>query len=367
MNRDRHARTDEGRHDMICAVAGRTVLVPPSVVPGEHIVERVHEVRITASSGFHNGQTRRCVGNEHRQEAIPALGGELGSLGGYVHRPALVAGVDRDRGGIHTMKPNAAPQRMVNMKNMDRATPATEFDRFRVLSFDCYGTLIDWEPGIRMALRRWAARRHVTVGDDELLELFATFENRIERETHPAPLYPAVLAETLHRIGATVGAEVDESDAAAFGASVGDWPAFADSIDALHRLQQKYRLIIVSNIDRASFAASNRRLGVAFDRIITAEDVGAYKPDEPHFRALLAQIEAWGLQQNQLLHVAQSLFHDHEPARRLGLATVWIDRRRDRDGYGATPPPEDGSITPTWQFPSMATFAEAANPIFSPG
>lgn len=251
------------------------------------------------------------------------------------------------------------------MTNMDRGVPANVFDRFRVLSFDCYGTLIDWEAGIRTALRRWADRRHIAVGDDELLDLFATFETRIERETSPAPLYPVVLADTLLRIGGTVGAEVDESDAAGFGASVGDWPAFADSIDALQRLKQKYRLIIASNIDRASFAASNRRLGVTFDRVITAEEVGAYKPDQPHFTALLAQIEAWGLHQDQLLHVAQSLYHDHEPARRIGLATAWIDRRHDRDGFGATPPPGDRSITPTWRFPSMAAFAEAAVPVLA--
>jgi len=240
-----------------------------------------------------------------------------------------------------------------------------EFDRFEVLSFDCYGTLIDWEAGIRTALRRWADRRRVTAPDDELLDLFAAFETRIERDRHPAPLYPTVLAETLRSIGSALGARVDEEDARSFGASVGEWPAFADSTEALKRLEQRYRLVIVSNVDRASFQHSNRRLGLTFDRIITAEEVGAYKPEEPHFTALLDQIRSWGFNRDQLLHVAQSLFHDHEPARRAGLATVWIDRRTHQDGYGATPPPLDDSITPTRRFPSMAAFAAAAAPDLS--
>ena len=235
-----------------------------------------------------------------------------------------------------------------------------EFDRFSALSFDCYGTLIDWETGIRAALGVWADRHEVTAPENELLGLFAAFETEVEQEAHPAPPYPLVLEETLRRIGATLGTEVDEADSQAFGSSVADWPAFADSGSALSRLQQQYRLIIVSNIDRASFAASNRRLGVTFDRVITAEEVGAYKPQEPHFAALLAQIGAWDLRPDQLLHVAQSLFHDHEPAHRMGLATVWIDRRHGQGGYGATPPPANASITPDWRFPSMAAFATAA-------
>ena len=238
----------------------------------------------------------------------------------------------------------------------------SEFDRFQVLSFDCYGTLIDWEAGIRAALRVWADRHRVIATDDEMLDHFATFETSIEQETEPAPLYPAVLEETLRRIGLAVGGPVDDRDATAFGASVGDWPAFPDSTGALLRLQQRHRLIIVSNVDRASFAASNRRLGVTFDRIITAEEVGAYKPQEPHFEALLAQIRSWGFGKDQLLHVAQSLYHDHEPANRAGLATVWIDRRHDHEGYGATPPPVDPSAAPEWRFPSMTAFADAAHP-----
>jgi 2-haloalkanoic acid dehalogenase type II len=233
-----------------------------------------------------------------------------------------------------------------------------EFNRFQVLSFDCYGTLIDWEAGIRAELRNWADRHNVAATDDELLTHFAGFESAIQRETTPAPLYPQILEETLRRIGEAVDCPVDETAAEKFGRSVGNWPAFADSAEALRRLQQRFLLVIVSNVDRESFAGSNQRLGVTFDRVITAEEVGDYKPHPAHFDALLAQLKTWDTAPDHLLHVAQSLYHDHEPAQRAGLATVWIDRRSRQEGYGATPPPADLSVTPDWRFPSMAAFAD---------
>ena len=123
----------------------------------------------------------------------------------------------------------------------------------------------------------------------------------------------------------------------------------------------RYRLVILSNVDRRSFAASNRRLGAVFDRIVTAEDVGAYKPDRAMFDALLAAVEAMGSERSRLLHVAESLYHDHQPAAAAGIDSVWIHRRFDRDGFGATHPP-DGEVHPKWRFTSMAAFAEAAVP-----
>lgn len=235
----------------------------------------------------------------------------------------------------------------------------SEFDVFRALSFDCYGTLIDWEAGILSHLRPWAHRLGLEVEDEELLTAFSEIETRVESETHPAPLYPSVLAETLRRIGDRFGADVSTEEAAAFGASVEDWPAFPDSAEALNRLSQRFRLIIVSNVDRASFAGSNRHLGVEFDRIITAEDVGAYKPNPPHFEALLAVLPALQVEPRQLLHVAQSLYHDHQPAARYGIASVWIDRRQGREGSGATPAPTR-SVAPRWVFPDLASFADVA-------
>jgi putative hydrolase of the HAD superfamily len=236
-----------------------------------------------------------------------------------------------------------------------------DFDQFRALSFDCYGTLIDWETGIRSALSRWAASRGVDISSDELLGEFSEIETVVEQERTPAPLYPEVLAETLRRIGARCGAIVSEDDARAFGASVPEWPAFPDSADALSWLKQRFRLIIVSNVDSASFAASNALLGVEFDRIITASEVGAYKPSPAHFEELFASLPALGVRRSELLHVAQSLFHDHEPAARYGLPSVWIDRRRDQRGPGATPSPTTESVRPRWRFPTLASFAKAVD------
>jgi putative hydrolase of the HAD superfamily len=146
--------------------------------------------------------------------------------------------------------------------------------------------------------------------------------------------------------------------------SVPDWPAFPDSADALARLARHYKLIILSNVHRAGFAASNQRLHGDFAAVITAEDVGAYKPAEKHFRALDAALPRLGVDRPGLLHVAQSLFHDHVPARREGLPSVWINRRHDRPGWGATPQPTDA-----WsfdlEFTSMAEFADAVERAFN--
>lgn len=233
-----------------------------------------------------------------------------------------------------------------------------EFAQFRALSFDCYGTLIDWERGITQALRPWARRQGLQVSDSTMLKLFSATETAVQTE-HPTMRYPDVLGEVLRRIGQRLRAGVSPADAAAFGASVGDWPAFPDTASALHRLGSTYALIILSNVDRQSFARSNRHLGVAFDRIITAEDVGSYKPSPQNFEALLETVADLDLTPDQLLHVAESLYHDHEPARDAGIASVWIHRRHAVDGFGATPPPQ-ADTAPRWRFESMAAFADAA-------
>jgi 2-haloacid dehalogenase len=231
---------------------------------------------------------------------------------------------------------------------------SSHFDNYRALSFDCYGTLIDWETGIVQSLQPWCAWHGVDLRPDELLELYGRHESEVEAE-HPAMLYPDVLAESLRRIAASLGQEVSESECVEFGASVSAWPAFADTALALRRLKRSYRLIILSNIDRASFARSNRRLGVEFDLIITAEDVGSYKPAQGHFDQLFDQLPTIGVERSELLHVAQSLFHDHGPAQRLGLPSVWIDRRHDRSGPGATPAVD---VDVAWRYPSLAAFAD---------
>ncbi|MDP9465305.1 MAG: HAD hydrolase-like protein [Actinomycetota bacterium] len=236
----------------------------------------------------------------------------------------------------------------------------SDFDRFEALSFDCYGTLIDWETGLANALRPWATRNGLALDDQALIFAHGRHESHVEDDM-PGALYPIILAETLRRVGVDFGAEVTDADAAAYGRSVKDWPAFSDSAAALSRLSERFKLIIVSNIDRASFAASNPRLGVTFDAIVTAEDVGSYKPHRGHFDRLFEEIARLGVDRDHLVHVAQSLFHDHEPAAALGLPSVWIDRRHDKGGTGATATPA-GEVSPTWRFTSMAEFAEAAAP-----
>jgi putative hydrolase of the HAD superfamily len=232
----------------------------------------------------------------------------------------------------------------------------SNFGTYRALSFDCYGTLIDWETGIVNALQPWAAWRGVDRSASELLELYGAHESQIEAE-RPAMPYPEVLAEVLRRLAASVDLDASDAECAEFGGSVAAWPAFADTARALRRLKERYRLIILSNVDRASFARSNRRLGVDFDLVITAEDVGSYKPAPGHFDALFERLPTLGVERGELLHVAQSLFHDHEPARRLGLPSVWIDRRHDRDGSGATPHSE---VDVAMRYHSLADFADDA-------
>ncbi len=232
----------------------------------------------------------------------------------------------------------------------------TDFD---ALSFDCYGTLIDWEAGITAVLGPWASAHGVAASSEELLEQYAQIEARAEAE-HPTALYPDILDAAMRSLGSSLGIDVSSADAERLATSVGDWAAFPDSPAALRALSQQYKLVILSNVDRVSFAKSNERLGVEFDAIITAQDVGSYKPTLNNFVVLVERVRAMGVEDGRLLHVAQSLFHDHVPARSLGLPTVWIDRRGARHGWGATPPPPTAP-TPDWTFPSMAVFAAACH------
>jgi 2-haloalkanoic acid dehalogenase type II len=233
------------------------------------------------------------------------------------------------------------------------------FADFDALSFDCYGTLIDWEAGLAAALRPWAARHSLALTDEALLLAYSTHEATAEAE-HPTALYPEILARSMRALGEELGAPVTDAEAEAFGASVPAWPAFADSPDALARLASRYKLIILSNVDRTSFAGSNARLGVTFTSILTAQDIGSYKPSPRNFEALLAERDRLGIPEGRLLHVAQSLFHDHVPAKAAGLPTVWINRRHAKPGWGATPEPE-APVTPDWTFPSMGAFADAVD------
>jgi putative hydrolase of the HAD superfamily len=237
-----------------------------------------------------------------------------------------------------------------------------DLTEFKALSFDCYGTLIDWESGLAAVLMPWARERGLELSAEELLLAYSSHEAAVEAE-QPFRLYPDVLATAFRRTGAELGHEVSDEWAQRLGSSVPEWPAFPDSAEALARLASRYRLIILSNVHRAGFAGSNRHLRGDFAAIITAEDVGAYKPAENHFRALDTTLDSLGVERSELLHVAQSLFHDHVPAKREGLPSVWINRRRDSPGWGATPEPS-GEFSYDLEFGSMGEFADAVDKAF---
>ncbi len=220
-------------------------------------------------------------------------------------------------------------------------------DGIQVLSFDCFGTLIDWESGIWAALAPLVARAGGDIAREAALADFAATESAIEA-ADPAPLY-AVVLETVHAgLARAWGVAADPAADRAFAASIADWPAFPDTKAALRRLKARHRLVILSNVDHAGFAVTAPKLGVNFDAVLTAEAIGSYKPDPRNFAALLDCVTGFGVARSGLLHVAQSLFHDHGPANRAGIASAWIDRRAGQGaaggdaGWGATvPPPPD--------------------------
>jgi 2-haloacid dehalogenase len=237
-----------------------------------------------------------------------------------------------------------------------------DLGEFDVLTFDCYGTLIDWETGILAALHAALGTDDAGVNagagagslphDDALLEAFGRHES--EAEAGPYLPYRQVLGRVLRAMAAELGRAVDDAAVATFGGSVVDWPAFPDSSAALASLHERYRLGVITNCDDDLFAASARRLGFEPDWVITAEQAHRYKPNPRNFELAFERI---GLPPKRILHVAQSLFHDHVPAKRLGLSTVWVDRRHDRPGSGATPP---ATATPDLAVPDMATLARLA-------
>ncbi len=225
---------------------------------------------------------------------------------------------------------------------------------FSTLTFDCYGTLIDWERGITDALRPWADRHGLQLSDEQLLEAFAELEPKHQAAT-PDKLYPELLA-TVHRdLAARWDIPANDEEAATFGRSVKNWPAFDDSAASLQYLKKYYKFVIISNIDHTSFRYSNDKLGVSFDEIITAQDVGCYKPDRRNFEYMISRLADTGIAKNRILHTAQSLFHDIAPARAAGLSTMWINRRKHKKGAGATAPVAE-TVRPDFEVASLAEF-----------
>jgi 2-haloacid dehalogenase len=227
---------------------------------------------------------------------------------------------------------------------------------FDTLTFDCYGTLIDWERGMLDGLVALTERRP-GLDRDRILEAHAFHESEQQRRT-PTMRYRDILPIVYRRLAEEWALPVSREECRRYGESVKDWPAFPDAPAALARLGENHRLVILSNIDNESFAASNEKLGVEFDAIYTAEDVGAYKPADANFHYMLERLERLGVDRTKILHTAESMFHDHGPANRHGLANCWIHRRHDKEGFGATRSP-DTMPTHDFRFVSMAAMADA--------
>jgi 2-haloacid dehalogenase len=228
---------------------------------------------------------------------------------------------------------------------------------FRALTFDCYGTLIDWESGMIEALKPLTERVGRALARNDILEAHARQESRQQRYT-PAKKYSDLLAVVYKRLAEEWGVKAALEECEAYGRSIPQWPVFPDSSDALTYLKQHYKLIILSNVDNASFAHSNQKLGVDFDAIYTAEDIGSYKPSARNFEYMTDQLAHLGVKRSDILHTAESLFHDHVPAIAHNLATCWIYRRHDQEGFGATLSPQTRPKA-DFRFNSMAELVTA--------
>jgi 2-haloacid dehalogenase len=228
---------------------------------------------------------------------------------------------------------------------------------FKALTFDCYGTLIDWESGMVEALKPLTSRVTRELSRNDILEAHARHESAQQLQT-PGKTYRDLLPIVYKRLAEEWGASASWEECVAYGRSVRDWPAFIDSAGALQYLKKHFKLVILSNVDNENFAGSNKKLQVEFDAIYTAEDVGAYKPSDKNFEYMLSKLKTLGIEKHQILHTAESMFHDHGPANRHGLASCWIYRRFDQDGFGATMHPGE---MPKYEFGfnSMADLVKA--------
>ncbi|KAJ5901772.1 Haloacid dehalogenase type II [Penicillium taxi] len=225
---------------------------------------------------------------------------------------------------------------------------------YRLLCFDVYGTLIDWEGGIIEALAPILHKSETQFSRKHLLTIFQELESKQQART-PAMPYSELLATVHPQLAQRLGVSAPSSEESKqFGESVGSWPAFPDTVEALQRLSKTYKLVVLSNVDRASFAKSNAGSlqGFPFDLIITAQDIGSYKPDPRNFAYMKKAVqEEFGVEPNQILQTAQSQFHDHRPARAAGIHSVWIERP------GATMGNLDGPIY-DWQFATLGDMAD---------
>ena len=227
-----------------------------------------------------------------------------------------------------------------------------DFSRFEILTFDCYGTLINWEDGILRCLHRVLAANGKDADDATILQLYGDFEARAEQGKYRC--YRDVLQSVVKQFGEQLGFAPTDHETRSLPESLPNWKPWPDTVNALRELQQRFRLAIVSNVDDDLFAATLPQLGVKFDPIITAQQAGAYKPSLKIFELALRRI---GVPAHRILHVGQSIYHDVLPAQSLGLATVWVNRPSPRTGVGAVKAAEGH---PDLQVSSLAELASAA-------
>jgi 2-haloacid dehalogenase len=225
-----------------------------------------------------------------------------------------------------------------------------DFAKFELLTFDCFGTLIDWETGISKCLQPIIKSHGIEISDDELLEKYARFESELETGSYST--YKAVLTAVVQNLGNDLGFQPVLKEYQALPASLPHWPPFPDTVDSLRRLHRRFKLGVISNVDNDLFVGTMRTLGVSFDWIVTAEKVRAYKPSPAVFEYAL---KTFGLPREKILHVAQSLYHDIVPAKALGLSTVWVNRRHDKEGTGATLPAQ---AQPDIEVPDLNSLVE---------
>ena len=211
--------------------------------------------------------------------------------------------------------------------------PKINFDKFKVLTFDCYGTLIDWENGILTAIRPVLKKHNIEVDNEQILSLYAKVESKAEKGKYIK--YKDALRKAMKEISKKFGFTPSAKESECLVNSLKNWKPFPDTVAALQKLKKKFRLAIISNIDDDLFAFSAKHLKVKFDYIITAEQVKSYKPSLNNFRVAIKRI---GLPSEEILHVAQSIYHDIIPAKKMGLLNIWVNRRKGKKGFGATFP-----------------------------
>ena len=228
---------------------------------------------------------------------------------------------------------------------------------YKVLAFDVYGTLIDWKSGMVDALKPLTDRVSLDLNRDDILEAHAYHESITQHWT-PNKKYSDLLAVVYRRLGEEWGVEVTWEECQAYGLSVRQWPVFKDSHTALRYLKQYHKIVVLTNTDNTSFQGSNARLGVHFDGVYTAEDIGSYKPSDRNFEYMLETLRRQGILKSDILHTAESMFHDHAPANKHGLSNCWIYRRHDKEGFGATMNPGEMPKY-DYMFHSMGAFVSA--------